>query len=173
MNTILIGNIIGFIGALSMVLVGLQKKKKNILLAQNLQMVLLTISNLILGGITGAVVNVIGLFRNCLCIKNKLDPFWKENIAIATILLGILCNKNGIIGYLPCVATLIFLYSMNMKDVIKFKFVLAFIMLLWFIYDMCIMSYTTAIFDLITFVTTLITVKELKDIEVKKLVESK
>ena len=163
MNTLLIGNIIGFIGALSMVLVGLQKNKKNILVAQNIQMFLLTISNLILGGITGAIVNIIGIFRNYLCIKDKLNPFWIENITIATVLLGVLCNTDGIIGYLPCIATLIFLFCMNMKDVITFKYIIGFIMLLWFVYDMCIMSYTTAIFDIVTFFTTMVTIKELKD----------
>ena len=36
-------------------------------------MVLLAISNLVLGGFTGALVNIVGIFRNCLCIKNKLS----------------------------------------------------------------------------------------------------
>ena len=173
MDTILIGNIIGFVGALSMVLVGLQNKKKNILYAQNLQMVLLAISNLVLGGFTGALVNIVGIFRNCLCIKKKLTPVWIEFITMITILLSILCNTNGIVGYLPCIATLIFLFSMNIKDVIKFKYILAFVMLLWFVYDLYILSYTTAIFDIVTFFTTMVTIRQLKDEARLKLVEGK
>lgn len=168
MNTILVGNIIGFIGALSMVLVGLQKKKKDILAVQNIQMVLLTISNLILGGVTGAIVNVVGIFRNYLCINKKLTPFWIEIITVITIVLGVLCNTNGIVGYLPCIATLIFLFTMNMKDVIKLKYVLAFVMVLWFIYDMYILSYVTAICDVVTVVTTLMTICQLKNIKRKQ-----
>ena len=67
----LIANILGLIGSLFMVLMGCLKKKKDILLVQNIQLLILGLSNLIVGGFIGAVVNVIGIFRNILCSKNK------------------------------------------------------------------------------------------------------
>jgi hypothetical protein len=39
---------------------------------------------------------------------------------------------------------------MNIKDMVKFKMMTAVVMFLWFIYDLELGVYTTALFDLIT-----------------------
>ena len=53
MNIIVIGNIVAFIGAILMVLVGFIKTKRNILIAQNIQFLIMGLGNLILGGVSG------------------------------------------------------------------------------------------------------------------------
>ena len=146
----LIANIIGLIGSILMVLMGLLKKKKDVLLAQNVQLILLGISNCMMGGYIGAIVNAIALFRNILWGKGKLNMFWIVIIMIVTITIGVIFNTKGPIGYLPVIAMLIFLLFMNIKDMIKFKMMTAVVMFLWFIYDLELGVYTTALFDLIT-----------------------
>lgn len=156
-NIELIANIVGLVGSLLMVLVGCLKRKKDILLAQNGQLVLLGISNLMLGGYIGAIVNVVAIFRNILCSKNKLNLFWVIIITMVTIIIGVICNSGqGLVSYLPVFASLIFLFFMNLKDMIKFKAMSAFVMFLWFIYDLELHLYTTALFDLITVFSCLI-----------------
>ena len=156
-NIELIANIVGLVGSLLMVLVGCLKKKKDILLTQNIQLVVLGISNLMLGGYIGALVNVIAIFRNILCSKNKLNLFWVIIITMVTIVIGVICNTGqGFVSYLPVIATLIFLFFMNIKDMIKFKAMSALVMFLWFIYDLELHLYTTALFDLVTVFSCLI-----------------
>lgn len=156
-NIELIANIVGLVGALLMVLMGCLKKKKDILLAQNAQLVLLGISNVMMGGYIGAIVNVIAVFRNILCSKNKLTLFWVIVITMVTIVMGVLFNSgDGLVSYLPIIATLIFLFFMNIKDMVKFKAMTALVMFLWFIYDLELHLYTTAFFDLITVFSCLI-----------------
>lgn len=157
LNVELIANIIGLIGSLLMVLMGCLKKKKDVLLAQNGQLVLLSVSNVMMGGYIGAIVNVIAIFRNILCSKNKLNLFWGIIITMVTIVLGVIFNSGqGFIGYMPIIATLIFLVFMNLKDMVKFKAMMAFVMFLWLIYDLELGLYTTALFDLITVFSCLI-----------------
>ena len=48
------------------------KTKEKILYFQTVQIGLSVISNIILGGITGAIINALSLIRNILCYKDKL-----------------------------------------------------------------------------------------------------
>ena len=167
-NVEFIANIIGLIGSLLMVLMGILKKKNDVLLAQNAQLVLLGISNIMVGGYIGALVNVIAVFRNILCSKNKLNMFWIVVITMITITIGVIFNEEGMIGYLPILATLIFLFFMNVKDMVKFKMLTALVMSLWFVYDLEIHLYTTALFDLITVFSSLIVMYYLAHEKTKK-----
>ena len=58
MNNIIIGNAISIIAAIIMVYTGTLKNKKKIILIQSFQIFLLTISNFVLGGMSGAIVNI-------------------------------------------------------------------------------------------------------------------
>ena len=73
MSFIIIGNFFALMASIFMVLSGMLKSKKKILFVQTIQITLFIISNLVLGGITGAIVNVISLVRNVLAYKDKLD----------------------------------------------------------------------------------------------------
>lgn len=152
----LVANVIGLVGSILMVLMGILKKKKDILIAQNAQLILLGISNVMMGGYVGSIVNIIAVFRNILCSKGKLNMFWILIIMMITITIGVICNKEGLIGYLPIIATLIFLLFMNIKDMVKFKMMTAIVMFLWFIYDLELGVYTTAFFDLVTVFSCLV-----------------
>ena len=73
MNIIVIGNIVAFIGAILMVLVGFIKTKRNILIAQNIQFLIMGLGNLILGGVSGFIVNIVGILRNIICLRWNLN----------------------------------------------------------------------------------------------------
>lgn len=61
---IIIGNIIALIASIIMVYSGFLKQKKTILYAQTIQIGLSVLSNIVLGGITGAIINAISCGRN-------------------------------------------------------------------------------------------------------------
>ncbi|MBR3049191.1 MAG: YgjV family protein, partial [Bacilli bacterium] len=71
-------------------------------------------------------------------------------------------NNLGIIGLLPLISTVTYLWLMNIKDVIKFKYLMCFTMILWLIYDFSIKSYTSSIFDLFTIISNIIAIVQLK-----------
>ena len=77
MNTILVANILAFIGAMMMVGIGLLKKKQQILLAQCVQFLVLGAANMLLGGMTGLVSNLISVARNLFCLKWDYTMQWK------------------------------------------------------------------------------------------------
>ena len=77
-------------------------------------------------------------------------------------MLSIKFNNLGLIGYLPLIAGLSYLWLMNIKDVVKFKFLIIFTMVLWFIYDLTIKSYSSSIFDLMTAFTNLYSIYRLR-----------
>ena len=69
---IIIGNIIALIASIIMVYSGFLKQKKTILFTQTIQISLSVLSNIVLGGITGAIINALSCIRNILCYKEKL-----------------------------------------------------------------------------------------------------
>ena len=81
MNTILLGNLISLAGAVLMVVIGFIKRKEKVLAVQCVQFSLMGVGNLVLGGVTGALSNLIGLlpviaaciFTWFLDVKSDLD----------------------------------------------------------------------------------------------------
>lgn len=154
----MLGNVIAFLASIILAYSGILKNKKKILLFQTIYVTLFVISDIILGGITGAIINVIGMVRNVLCYKNKLGMKEKIIITVVSIILTFMFNNLYFIGLLPLIANIIYVWFMNVKNVKKFKLLITFTMVLWFIYDVSIKSYTSGLFDFINIVANIITV---------------
>ena len=58
--------------SLAMLYSGFVEEKKKILYVQMIQIMLFVLSNIVLGGITGAIINVIFCVINILCYYDKL-----------------------------------------------------------------------------------------------------
>ena len=159
---LIIGNIIALIGSLLMVYTGVIKNKKGILIVQSLQIAMFAISNLVLNGISGFIINSINFIRNIICYKDKLSLIVKILLSIISIILIVYFNNLGLIGYLPLISALIYLWFMTINDVIKFKIVLIVSVILWLIYDFTIKSYTASLFDLITIIVSIISIIRMK-----------
>lgn len=162
MIQIIIGNIIALIASILMVYSGIIKQKKKILYVQTVQIGMSVASNIVLGGVVGAIINALSCVRNILCYKDKLGLKEKIIITILATILSIAFNNLGIIGILPLISTIVYLWLMNLKDVIKFKFLIIFTMILWLIYDICIKSYSSAVFDFLNVVANVISIYQIK-----------
>ena len=158
MIIIIVGNIIAFVASLLMVYSGILKKAKDVIYVQSIQTTLLTASNIVLGGISGAIVNALSLVRNILFYNDKLNKIAKIILSFLTIVLCIYFNNLGVIGYLPLICAIAYLWLMDIPDPIKFKYLNIFTLLLWVIYDLYIMSFTSAVFDFATIITNIIAV---------------
>ena len=94
MNTLLIGNAISMIGCLIMVGIGFLKKKTHILIAQSVQCLFMGAGNLILGGVSGFICNIVTIVRNLVFI-NFRTGMPSKNSSYDTHLYK-LCDKAGI-----------------------------------------------------------------------------
>ena len=122
----------------------------------------MVISNLILGGLTGAISNVIGCVRNILCYKDKLNNIAKSILIVLAIIFSFGFINLGLLGFLPLISTVVYIILMDMKDVVKFKYLMIFTMILWFVYDLYIKSYTSACFDFMTIVVSIVSIIQIK-----------
>ena len=167
LNTIVIGNIFAFVGAVVMVSIGLIKTKKNILLAQCVQCLIMGIGNLILGGVTGFLSNMVSIVRNLLSIRTKMTvPLKLLFIAIQLAMAGFF-NNLGIIGWLPVVAACLFTWYLDSDSEILLKVIIILSEIMWSIFDFTIHNYVALVMDLLTVVTNTIGIVMLKQGKIK------
>ena len=155
MNTIIIGNVISFAGAMLMVAIGLLKTRKSILLTQCAMFGLMGASNIILGGLTGAVSSLVSIIRNLFCLKGPLSVQFKLFIIIVQVLLSARVNTLGWIGWLPIISACFYTWMIDVKDETMLKTVLIIAQSMWFIYDLTIQNYVAFTFDILTILSNL------------------
>lgn len=155
-TTLIIANIISLIGCVIMVAIGLINERKKILLTQCVQWTIMSISNLILGGITAVISNAISIARNLYSIKRPLTMPIKLLIIAAQLSLTIAINKQGLLGWLPAIGVVTFTLFLDVKDEKILKLWMIFGQTLWAIFDISLKNYTAFAFDIFTIVSTLI-----------------
>ena len=153
----LIANIIDFLASILMVASGSIKKKAKILAVQIIQLLMQSVSMLLLGGITGAVNNVLSCLRNYICYKEKMNAVWKAVLIVASIALTLLLNDQGLLGLIPVVVCTVYILLMDIKDPIAFKLLVTLTFVPWVFYHFFIGAYVAAIFDTLSVITNAIT----------------
>ena len=153
----LIANIIDFLASMLMVASGSIKKKAKILAVQIVQLLMQSVSMLLLGGITGAVNNVLSCLRNYLCYKDKLNIFWKAALIAVSIGLTLLLNDQGLLGLIPVVVCTVYILLMDLKDPIAFKLLVTLTFVPWVFYHFYLGAYVAAIFDTLSVITNAVT----------------
>lgn len=156
MNIIIIGNIVSFTGALFMVATGFIKERKKILVTQNFQYAIMGLGNLILGGVSGFISNLLGIIRNLFCLKHEL-PLW-AGIAFVALqaVLTLTTNNVGFIGMMPVIAALIFTLFINSKNEAVLKGSIIAAELCWIAYDIYFNNYASLCFDAFTIASNII-----------------
>lgn len=154
MNRILLGNIISFAGALLMVAIGFLKRRRDILLAQSAQFVLMGVGNLVLGGLTGAAANALSIVRNLFCLKRQLTVPLALALAAVQAALTVGLNDRGWIGWLPVAATVSYTLVIN-ADAPVLKAASVFGQLCWAVYDLTMRNYASFAFDVLTVLSNL------------------
>ena len=155
--TVIIANIIDFIASLLQVGSGAIKKKSKLLAVQTVQLLLQGISMLLVGGITGAISNVLSCYRNYLCYKEKLNRVWKGILIAASVAMTVFFNTQGWLGVIPVAVCTVYILLMDVKDPIKFKLLVTLSFVPWIIYHFALKLYVAAIFDAVSVVTSAVT----------------
>ena len=157
--SVIIANVVDFIAAVIQVGSGAIKQKKKILVVQNIQLFMQAISMLILGGITGAISNVLSCFRNYLCYKEKLNTAWKAVLIGASVAMTVLMNEQGLLGVLPAAVSTVFILFMDVKDPVKFKLLIIATVIPWIYYHFVLQAYVGVACDVATVITNGITLR--------------
>ena len=155
--TIVIANIIDFVAALIQVGSGSIKQKSKILMVQILQLLMQAVSMLLLGGVTGAVSNVLSCYRNYLCYKEKLNTVWKGILIAASIAMTVFLNDQGLLGIIPAAVCTVYIIFMDIKDPVMFKLLVTLSFVPWMFYHFILQSYIGAIFDAATIIANAVT----------------
>lgn len=156
MNSLIIGNILCFTGSVIMTLIGLIKKKKRFLATQCVMNLFFAGGNLFLGGISGAIANLITMTRNIVCLKWKMDTPMKILFIVLQIVITLLLDRGGWLMWLPVVGVCVFTWFMDTENMALIKGTVIFSQILWGIYDLAIKNYATVPFDAAAAVTNTI-----------------
>ena len=159
---VLIANVISFTGAVIMVAIGFIKERDRILKAQCFQWVIMGIANLMLGGVTGLISNLVSVVWNLWSLKRELTrPVILIFIALQ-IALSIPFNTLGLLGWLPTIAAVAFTLFLNAKDARVLKGAIIFGQVLWSVFDISLMNYSAFAFDIFTIISSLIGIWRLR-----------
>ena len=158
MNIVLIGNIISFIGCAMMVGVGFIKKKEHVIRVQCLQFTIQGVANLVLGGVTGFIANLISIARNLWFARRegtvKVKLFFIGLQAVLSLLF--LDKSAGIIGWFPLFSAAVFTWFLDVKSDAAFKIVILVAQVFWIVYDFYYSNFVACAFDIFTMISTTI-----------------
>ena len=101
MNMMVIGNLVSLAGCLLMVAVGFIRKKSHILAAQCVQFGFMGFGNLLLGGTSGFISNMVGIARNLVFAKFRTTTALKIFFILLQLLLSLSSLGDGLISWLP------------------------------------------------------------------------
>ena len=156
MSTVVLANIVSFVGCILMVSIGFIKNREKILIVQCIQLLIMGISNLILGGITAFVANMLSVVRNVYSLRCSFTLPVKLLFITAQIIIAVPFNELGLLGWLPIIAAVSFTMFLDVEDEIMLKLVIIFGSVMWLIFDLSLRNYTAFTFDIFTILSTCI-----------------
>jgi len=156
MNILLIGNAISMVGCLIMVAIGFLKTKRQILLAQSVQCLFMGAGNLILGGVSGFICNIVTIARNLVFARRDVTMPLKLFFIVLQLVLSLGSLGDGLISWLPILAATVFTWFLDTKSEAKLKVVILFTQVMWLIYDIYYRNYVASTFDVLTMCSNLI-----------------
>ncbi len=153
---IVIGNIISFVAAVSMLLSAITKNRTTLFFLQFLECALLAVANLFFASYAGVWVLLLSAIRNILVAKEKYNKKMMWGFLVLTVLLSLLTNNRGMVGLIPMIATVQYtVCSLFATNVVRAKWSMAVNTLFWIIYSAAVWDVSTAVSDLIVLLFTL------------------
>lgn len=166
-NEIIVGNVCSLCAMVSDSVSGTRKKRSEILAIQMLSQVFYGVGTIILKGYSSTAQNVVALLRNLAAMKNVKSKAVEWTLILLGVVLGIVFNNRGLIGWLPVVANLEYSVAVfRFKDrerSLKIAFILN--MLMYVVFSLAIMNYVGVVANVVVAVTTAISlVRESREV---------
>lgn len=154
MNYVLIGRIFSILACILMVIIGYLRHKRTVLIAQNVQLILFSISYAFLGGIAAVVSNLVSLLRNIICLKWNLNTPLKVFFIAFQGVFTYITTQNAPVDWLPFVAATCITISLSSKKDIVIKLGCIGSTLCFGLYDFNLQNWVVFAFDVFSFVTS-------------------
>ena len=160
MKDIIIGNISALCAMITDSVSGTRKKRSQILGIQIISQFFYGASAFILKGYSGTAQNVVAVFRNLAGIKNIKSKVLEWGLVALGVVLGIVFNNRGLIGWLPIIANLEYSVAVfQFKDKEKWlKRAFIVNMLLFVEFSYAIRNYVGVVSNLVVAVTTAVSI---------------
>lgn len=137
---------------------GTRKKHSEILAVQMLSQVFYGVGTIILKGYSSTVQNAVAILRNLAAMKQIKSKAVEWTLILLGVVLGIVFNNRGLLGWLPVVANLEYSVAVfRFKDQerkLKYAFILN--MLMYVVFSFAIMNYVGVAANIVVAVTTAI-----------------
>ena len=162
MTSILLGNIFSVLATGADVFGSSRKSTKAMLTAQTVGQFFLAASAFVLGGYSAVVQNVVSIVRNLTALKDKSGKALEYTLVVLGVVLGIVFNNLGLIGWLPILSNLEYSLSVfrfkNNERMLKAAFALCIV--LYAVFNVAISNYVGAVSNTVVLVTTLISLRK-------------
>lgn len=157
--TFWIAQFFGLLGLLVMIVGLFAHEKQKMLRYVVLNGMFFSVEYLLLGAFSGMGSNLFGIARTVMCMRKESDSRFDKKWLLALIagvyaLIGV-GSYAGPISVLPILAEEIYVLSMWQSKVSVIRTGTAVMVVLWFIYDVVVAAYPSAVCDGIVFISTL------------------
>ena len=162
----------GVLGLAVMVRSLFKEQKKEMLFFVILNGLFFSIEYFFLGAFAGMFSNLFGIFRTMICSRKETDERVNKKvflwgIMIIYLIIGI-AGFDGWISLLPILASEIYVVSIWQSNITYIRYGTASMVVLWFIYDLIVAAYPSAVCDVIVFISTVISIYVSKTIPATK-----
>ena len=103
---LIVGNLCSILAMITDSISATRKTPKGVLMVQNLSQLFYVIGAIALKGYSSAVQNVVSVLRNLAAIRKIESKALEWTLVAMGVVLGILFNNLGLVGYLPVIANL-------------------------------------------------------------------
>ena len=152
---LILGNVFSLLSAICIAISVLKKNKNDLILWQVIDVIFCILSNIALYTYSAMTTNSIALIRNILAYKNKLTKKITWILFILCIVVGLYANNRGLIGLFPIVASASYtIFMFTTKDEQQMRWALVSNLILWFVHDIYIQAYPSALTDVVLSIWT-------------------
>ena len=114
------------------------------------------VGNLILGGVSGFIANIVSIARNLVFVKCQSTTVLKLAFIAVQLVLSLGSMGDGWVAWLPILATALFTWFLDTKHTSTLKLVIITTQVMWLIYDIYYRNYVATTFDVLTMASNLI-----------------
>ena len=158
MKDIIVGNICSLCAMITDSVSGTRTKRSQILGIQIISQLFYGAGSIILKGYSSTAQNVVAIFRNIAAIKNIKSKVLEWILIGLGVVLGIIFNNRGLIGWLPIIANLEYSIAMfRFKDDerrLKLTFIVN--MLMYSVFSFFIKNYVGVVSNIVVAAVTAI-----------------
>lgn len=152
---LILGNIFSLLSAICIAISVLKKNKNDLIYWQVIDVIFCILSNIALYTYAALTTNSIALIRNILAYKNKLSKNITWLLFALCVIVGLWANNRGIIGLFPIIASASYtIFMFTTKNEQQMRWALSSNLILWFVHDIYVQAYPSALTDIILSIWT-------------------